>query len=164
MRKREFSRTYGLLHMLIHTLYFHNIQYQTDPLTQSRENWLKSQKYSILDLFRLLIMLIMRKRDYFWTCGLLQMLIHTLYFHNIRYQTDPKHGSQWLVSFNFPDISRHSSLKSICFFQTQGWKLYCFSRQNLSKPLFWNQSISFSFVYLSIHTTLWDCKILIFSW
>ena len=40
------------------------MRYQTDPMTQIEEKWLKSRKVSILDIFWRLIMLIMQKLDF----------------------------------------------------------------------------------------------------
>ena len=65
------------------------MRYQTDPMTQIEEKWLKSRKVSILDIFWRLIMLIMQNWDFSGTWGLLQMLLPILYLHNMRYRTDP---------------------------------------------------------------------------
>ena len=64
------------------------MRYQTDPMTQIEEKWLKSRKVSILDIFWRLIMLIMQNWDFSGSWGLLQMLINTLYLLNMRYGTD----------------------------------------------------------------------------
>ena len=78
--------------MLLNSFCYQNMQYQTDAMTQIEEKWLKSPKVLILDIFWrliMLIMLIMRERDFSRACGFLQMLINTLYLLNMRYGTDP---------------------------------------------------------------------------
>ena len=65
------------------------MRYQTDPITQIEEKWLKSRKVSVLGIFWCLIMLIMQNWDFSGTWGLLQMLLPILYLHNMRYRTDP---------------------------------------------------------------------------
>ena len=51
MQNWDISGTWIILQMLLHNLYFHNMRYQTDPMTQTRERWLRSWKISISDLF-----------------------------------------------------------------------------------------------------------------
>ena len=75
--------------MLLNSFCYHNMRYQTDPMTQIEEKWLRSRKVSILDIFWRLIMLIMQNWDFSGTRGLLQMLLPILYLHNMRYRTDP---------------------------------------------------------------------------
>ena len=65
------------------------MRYQTDPMTQIEEKWLRSRKVSILDIFWRLIMLIMQNWDFSGTWGLLQMLLPILYLNNMWYRTDP---------------------------------------------------------------------------
>ena len=85
------------LHLLSVALYFHYMRYQTDPMTKNREKWLRSRKVSILDIFWRLIM---QKWDFSGTWDLLQMLLSTLYFHYVRYRTDPRtqFRENWLRS------------------------------------------------------------------
>ena len=44
----RFSGTWDLLQMLLSILYLHNMRYRTDPITQNRKKWFRSQKKSIL--------------------------------------------------------------------------------------------------------------------
>ena len=88
MQNWDFYGTWILLQMLLPILYLHNMRYQTDPMTQIEEKWLRSRKVSILDIFWRLIMLIMQNWDFSGSWGLLQMLINTLYLLNMRYGTD----------------------------------------------------------------------------
>ena len=88
MQNWDISGTWIILQMLLPILYLHNMRYQTDPMTQIEEKWLRSLIVSILDIFWQLIMLIMQNWDFSGTWILLQMLLPILYLHNMWYQTD----------------------------------------------------------------------------
>ena len=104
---KKYFWTCGLLQMLLNTLYFHYMRYRTDPMTQTREKWLRSQKVSFSDIFWRLIMLIMQKWDFSGTWGLLEMLLNNLYFHYMRYRTDPRtqFREKWPKSWQPPILA-----------------------------------------------------------
>ena len=70
MRERDFSRACGFLKMLINTLYLLNMRYGTDPMTQFLENCEKPRFWANFDI----IMLIMRKQDFFQKSGFVTFL------------------------------------------------------------------------------------------
>ena len=89
MRGRDFSRTCGFLQMLINTLYLLNMRYGTDPMTQF---WAKCEKPRFWANFDI-IMLIMRKQDFFSKIGLRHfspLTSEQLHAKNLR---DPMVGS-----------------------------------------------------------------------